>query len=90
LNSIRLLPNARNDVVDAARWYEHRRAGLGIEFLLELDAALERAGTTPLAYRVRLEGLRRVALRRFPYSVYFRVLEDGIEIHAVLHHRRAP
>jgi hypothetical protein len=40
-------PLAQIEVEIAAQWYEEQRPGLGLEFVLELDAALERAARSP-------------------------------------------
>jgi hypothetical protein len=45
--SIRIQPRARAEAEQAAAWYEEQRPGLGIEFVLELDAAIERAEASP-------------------------------------------
>ena len=34
-------PEASLELEEAAQWYEQRRSGLGIEFLEEIDRALE-------------------------------------------------
>jgi len=70
LNRVRIQSRAAADVERAAGWYEAQRAGLGIEFILELDAAVERASETPESYALQYRDARRVLLRRFPYAVY--------------------
>jgi hypothetical protein len=65
LNRINVQPQAQADAEEAAVWYEAQRPGLGMEFILELDAALERAAESPVAYaRQHLETKRPQA--RFP------------------------
>ena len=71
-------------------WYEAQQPGLGIEFVLELDAAIERAAETPLAYEPMFREVRRVLLRRFPYAVYFVLERELIEVFAVVHQQPAP
>lgn len=63
--------------------------GPSIEFLLELDAAIERAAETPLAYAQVFMQAHRVLMRRFPFAVYFVYEHDVVEIFAILHQRRA-
>ena len=70
--------------------YEAQRAGLGVEFVLELDAAIERAAVNPEAYAIQYHGARRVLIRRFPYSVYYLVESGAVEIIGVLHQHRLP
>jgi toxin ParE1/3/4 len=86
LKPVNIQPRAQAEADKAAAWYEAQQPGLGIEFLLELDAAIERAAETPLAYEPVHLDARRVLTRRFPFAVYF-VYE--LEVFAVLHQRRA-
>jgi plasmid stabilization system protein ParE len=62
---------------------------LGIEFLLELDAAIERAAEAPLAYASLFLEARRVLLRRFTFAVYFLYENEVVEVIAVQHQQRA-
>ena len=68
---VNVQPRAEAEADEAAAWYEAQQPGLGIEFLLELDAAIEKAAEVPLAYSMILREVRRVLVRRFPYAVYF-------------------
>jgi hypothetical protein len=38
---VRFLPEAEDEVIDAARWYDGQRSGLGDEFLAGLDILLD-------------------------------------------------
>ena len=78
------------DIVEAAEHYEEQRPGLGLEFTLEVDAAIGRASEYPEMYEVKEQGARRILVRRFPYSVYYLVEDGGLEIFAVLHQHREP
>ena len=71
MKSVNIQPRAEAEADEAAAWYEAEQPGLGIEFLLELDAAIERAAETPLAYAPVFLEARRVLTRRFPFAVYF-------------------
>jgi plasmid stabilization system protein ParE len=89
LRPVNIQPRAEAEAEEAAAWYEAEQPGLGFEFLLELDAAIERAAETPLAYAPVFMGARRVLTRRFPFAVYFICEYDVVEIFAILHQRRA-
>jgi plasmid stabilization system protein ParE len=83
-------PEARLEALEAKSWYEERSPGLGLEFARALDAAIQSALRTPLAFR-EIEGrCRRVLMRRFPYSIIYRPEPNGILVVAVFHHRRDP
>jgi plasmid stabilization system protein ParE len=89
LKSVNIQPRAEAEADEAAAWYEAEQAGLGIEFLLELDAAIERAAETPLAYAPVFLEARRVLTRRFPFAVYFVYDRDVVEVFAILPQQRA-
>jgi hypothetical protein len=61
-------PNATVETTFA--WYEEQRAGLGREFLHELDVVYERIAKFAFLYAELYRGLRRARLRRFPVGVF--------------------
>ena len=75
---------------DAQAWYEARALGLGQEFVRAFEAALQSACRHPSGFAQVEEGCRRVVLRRFPYSLYYRAAGDELLVTAVFHHRRPP
>ena len=83
-----LRPEAESDLLAARAWYEQQRAGLGEEFAEAVDQIVDRIRAMPELYEVVLQNVRRGKTRRFPYVVYYRVLEDRIEVLAVLHGSR--
>ena len=87
---VRFRSEALDDVESAFEWYEDQRPGLGAEFRIALEAVVERIADRPSAFIEVLPPVRRALLRRFPYSLYFRVLEGEIEVVACLHMRRNP
>jgi len=90
LKSIQIEPEAALDSKRAAGWYESQRLGLGTEFILELDAAFERAAGDPEAYEKIYKTARRTLLRRFPYAVYFTYSSSVVRVLAVLHQSAGP
>ena len=81
---------ATQEADEAAKWYEDQFPGLGIEFLLELDAALGRVINNPDIYQPVYEDARRVLVRRFPYAAYFLAEADTVRVIAILHQSRNP
>jgi toxin ParE1/3/4 len=66
-------PEAEEDILNAALWYESRQAGLGLDLANEIHAAIERAIEKPLGYLLlrRHPHVRRVLARRFPYRIFY-------------------
>lgn len=83
-------PAAAADVEDAYRWYEHQRLGLGDEFLAAVSTVIESLVTYPERFPIVHRQTRRVSLRRFPYSLFYRIIEDQIVVVACMHGRRNP
>jgi len=63
---IRFLEDAQREVDDAVAWYNDRENELGYDFLDELDRAIRRVKSFPLASTEIEPGIRRCLLGRFP------------------------
>jgi toxin ParE1/3/4 len=83
-------PAARDEVEETAARYEGQRAGLGLEFRSEFEAALGRVAQNPQMYAVELAEFRGCPLKRFPYTIFYIDLEDRIWVGAVAHQSRRP
>ncbi len=80
---------AEADVAAARRWYENQKPGLGSTFQLALRRAEELLKRHPAAFPIAHLDYRRLVLRQFPYTVYYRAMDaDRLEIVAVLHQRQ--
>ncbi len=92
---VRFLALAERELVDGARWYEEREAGLGDAFLTEVSRALDSVAAGPDQYPFEewnrsQRVVRRCPLDRFPYQLVFEVCPDRVVILAVAHYRRRP
>ncbi|MBN2490381.1 MAG: type II toxin-antitoxin system RelE/ParE family toxin [Planctomycetes bacterium] len=85
-----LLRPAAADVDDAFLWYEAQEPGLGEEFLAAIEATLRAIRENPHRFPVVFRDTRRALVRRFPYAVYYRVLDDLALVIACFHARRDP
>jgi len=92
---VRLARQAREEVLEAARRYGEQRPELRAEFLAAVDDAVERV----VRYAPHLGsppgidptfGVKRVFMKRFPFSVFFIELPTRYRILAVAHGRRLP
>ncbi|MBC8067340.1 MAG: type II toxin-antitoxin system RelE/ParE family toxin [Deltaproteobacteria bacterium] len=85
-----LTAEARLDALEAYRFYEERRPGLGTAFRDHLDVAVATIRRDPERWPVVYRDLRRKLVARFPYSVFYRVHPRRILVVAVMHARRNP
>ncbi len=81
---------ARNELDEAYNWYESQKIGLGDDFLEQIEAALDRICQMPESYSVAHRDVRRSIVRRFPYTIYYRIISSRVIITAVFHGRRDP
>ncbi len=82
-------PEAGDDVVEAAAWYDERHVGLGGEFVEEVLRVFDALAVNPLLHARRHpnKDIRWRYPDRFPYRVIFEVLEEEqiVVVAAVLH-----
>jgi hypothetical protein len=92
---LRIHAAAAEEAAEAAAWYEKRRVGLGSEFERALDAALVllEQDIVPLTAAPGISGklgVKRLLLRRFPYSVIVVERVAELVVIAFAHHARRP
>ena len=85
-------PEAESDLRDAAEFYRERAGNslsqsLLAEFEQSLNILLQHPG---LGSPWRGPGRRRYLMKRFPYSIIYKVSDEQIQILAVAHHGRRP
>jgi toxin ParE1/3/4 len=95
MSGVRILEAAAAEAAGAATWYESQRAGLGADFRADFKAALDslQEGVlpgSPWPGRLGERGVKRILLKRFPFSVVFVDTGSGKVVLAVAHHRRRP
>lgn len=81
---------AEADIAEAALWYARQGAGLGREFIGEIDSCFELIGRQPEIFPVVYRSARLGLLRKFPYLVIYRVFPEFISVVAVMQGRRNP
>jgi toxin ParE2 len=87
---IRFLEAAQQEVDDAVAWYDEREKEVGRDFLDELDRAIRRIKSFPLASTEIEPGIRRCLLARFPYGRIYGIEQELIIVIAVSQLHREP
>src|SRR5436190_19361743 len=88
--SLKLRKLATKDIGTAYEWYEEKKIGLGEEFLLSAEDVFEVIKRSPELFEEKYPGIRKCNLRRFPYSVYYRLFKKQKAVLAVYHQSRNP
>jgi len=83
-------PVAEEDIHFAYRWYEERRVGLGVKFLVALEASFDHILENPLLYIEAIPGVRRSVTRTFPYLVFYSIERNTVHTLAVIHAAQSP
>lgn len=86
---IRLLAEAERDLEIGADFYESQKTGLGVYFTDCLSSDIESLKLFAGIHE-QYHGFFRSLSKRFPFSIYYKVNEDCVEIHAVLDARQDP
>ena len=83
-------PLAREELNEAVNYYALRSARQGASLAAEFEAALSDLRSFPRAGAVVRGSVRRKLLRRFPYSLLYRLHGDEIRVLVFMHHKRRP
>jgi len=84
------LPDAEEEMLQAAVYYESQSSGLGIDYLSKVERAVQAIEESPMTWPIVEGELRRRLVRRFPFGILYRIDPEEIVIVAVAHLRRKP
>lgn len=87
---IRFLEPAQYELDEAVDYYNAQVPDLGLAFLHEVLASLDRVKQYPDAWQFISKNARRCQLHRFPYGIIYAKLEDVLLIIAIGHLHRSP
>ena len=86
---IRLLDGAKEDLRNGWFFYERQSPGLGDRFLDAIEAEVQTLALYA-GIHLKVEGIYRMLIRRFPFALYYLIDDDTIAIYAILDCRRDP
>jgi plasmid stabilization system protein ParE len=81
-------PDAQSDLAEAIAYYDGQRIGLGREFAERVDDVFGAIQLNPLLFAESHRSARMTLVRRFPYFVCYRLVDEEVRVIAVLHSRR--
>jgi len=83
-------PKASEELETSSGFYEEKIAGLGNEFLNEVERMIQVLNDTPMLGIELANPFRRAVLRRFPFSLIYTAEENVLWVVAVAHHKLKP
>ena len=81
---------AERELNEAAAYYERAQAGLGADFISEVERVVQAAAEFPEAGLTLTGRVRRRLCRRFPYALLYRATPDELRVLAVMNLNRRP
>lgn len=83
-------PAIEAELAEIRDYYNERSQSLGYDFINEFERQVLRIAAMPSRWMVVRADTRRALMRRFPYVILFRLIDDGIRITVIKHERRHP
>ena len=80
----------QREVDDACAWYDERKDHLGDEFFQEVERVLAQIASNPQGFPQSSRGRRKAHLKRFPYTIFYRIHTDRVRILTIRHDKRHP
>jgi plasmid stabilization system protein ParE len=85
---VSFLPAAQADYDEAFAWYLERSARAASGFKAAVADGVQQIGDNPETYALIDKRHRRCLLRRYPFSLVYRIETTGVVVVAVAHSRR--
>jgi len=86
--TVKLTSDSENDILEGVIWYEEQKKDLGKEFIDAVEEHFKILIDAPLLYPKTFFDLRRMLMHKFPFAVYFDVVENDIVVFGCLHTKR--
>lgn len=81
---------ADQDLREAAEYYGRSSPKVAAEYLEAVERASQQIAEAPLRWPIEEGSRRRFKMRRFPYHIFYEVLETHVYVLAIKHHSRHP
>jgi len=84
-------PAAEVEHLESIAYFESKRAGLGASYLAEFEIIMDTVCEAPHRYPIdKPPDVKRIRMKRFPFTVLFRESSGTVQVLAVAHNRRRP
>lgn len=84
-------PAAEAEYLESIAYYESKRPGLGATYLAEFERVMSAICEAPQRNPVeRRPDVRRMRMKRFPFTILYREQANIVQVLAIAHHRRRP
>jgi toxin ParE1/3/4 len=83
----------QEDIREGFLWYEEKRIGLGIDFMLSIEATLKSIERNPLTFSLAptsIPNIRRAVVFKFSYLIFYTIVQQSVIILSVISSKRDP
>ncbi|MGO9085855.1 MAG: type II toxin-antitoxin system RelE/ParE family toxin [Candidatus Sulfotelmatobacter sp.] len=87
---LQIHPAALAELKSAVAWYQQRSQTAALNFVAELDRAIDLVIESPRRWPSGEHGTRKFVLQRYPFAVIYREKETVVQVLAIAHGRRRP
>jgi plasmid stabilization system protein ParE len=87
---VEFVRQAAEELAEAVDWYTERSTLAALEFLQDVEHALQLVLQRPSAWPAFEAGTRRIVMQRYPFSIIFHQESGVVQVLAVAHHKRRP
>jgi toxin ParE1/3/4 len=87
---LQIHPAALAELKSAVAWYQERSHTAALNFVAELDRAIDLVIASPTRWPGGEYGTRKFVLQRYPFAVVYREKETVVQVLAIAHGRRKP
>ncbi len=87
---IKILQSAKQDLLEGYDFYERQKNGIGSYFLETLFADIESLKLFAGIHSIHFESYHRLLSKRFPFAIYYKVVDYEVRIYAVVDCRKKP
>lgn len=85
-----LHPEALEEWKSAVAWYLERNETAAVNFVAEVDQAIDLIAASPQRWPKGLHKTRKFVLQRFPFALVYREKGDIVQVLAIAHGHRKP
>ncbi len=81
---------AKHEITEAFLWYEKKQDNLGFRFEEHISDLMENIRNNPHIFQIRYRDVRIAFLKKFPYSIHFKITGNSIIVIGVYHTSQNP
>ena len=87
---IEFAPLAKFELLEALEYYQNISESLKIRIYEEFTQAITKIERNPYLFQLIYKDKRHCILKKFPYSIFFRINNETIQIISFFHQKRNP